>query len=175
MSIAGLKRNVFRTLLTLHFVGLALVIGVRFANLGVESVSAGGSLEFLSWGRDLMGVLARSYTLPGFLLTIVSGIGMVIVRYGKRVPGWVWVKVGLTTAGMAVALTSVAPALEAARHWAHWSAQHGQLAPQFHDAVARAGLYGGVVFALVLLTIPIAVWKPVLSGKHAAAAAMVKQ
>jgi hypothetical protein len=168
MSTAGFKRNIFRTLLTLHFVGLALVIGVRFANLGVESVSAGGSLEFLSWGRDLMGVLARSYTLPGFLLTIVSGIGMVIVRY-------VWMKVGLTTAGMAVALTSVRPALEAGRRWAHWSAQHGQLAPQLHDAVARAGLYGGIVFALVLLTIPIAVWKPALSGKRAAAAALVKE
>ena len=54
----------------------------------------------------------------------------------------------------------VKPALEAAREWAHWSVQHGQLAPQFQEAVARASFYGGIVFALFLLNIPVAVWKP---------------
>jgi hypothetical protein len=54
----------------------------------------------------------------------------------------------------------VAPVLAAAREWAHWSVQHGQLAPQFQEAVARASFYGGIVFALFLLNIPVAVWKP---------------
>jgi hypothetical protein len=57
----------------------------------------------------------------------------------------------------------VAPALEAGRKWAHWSVEHGQLAPQVHDSIAQVTLYGGIVFVLILLTIPVAVWKPLLS------------
>jgi len=114
-----------------------------------------------------MGTLARSLTLPGFLLTIASGIGLVVVRYGKRVPRWVWAKVVLTTVGLVLAVKFVGPALEGARNWARWSAQHGQLAPQFADSLSQVSIYGSIVFALILLTIPVAVWKPVLSfGMH---------
>ena len=163
MSSASIKRNAFRTLLVLHFIGLALVIGVRFANFGIEHATGGGSLQVLALGRDLMGSLARTLTLPGFFLTLVSGIGMVILRYGKRVPGWVWIKVALTAVSLAVATSMVAPALEAARKWAHWSAEHGLLAPQVHASIAQVTLYGGIVFVLILLTIPVAVWKPLVS------------
>jgi hypothetical protein len=163
MSSASIKRHAFRTLLVLHFIGLALVIGVRFANFGIEHATSGGSLQILALGRDLMGSLARTLTLPGFLLTLVTGIGMVILRYGKRVPGWVWIKVALTAVSLAVATSMVAPALEAARKWAHWSVEHGLLAPQVHDSIAQVTLYGGIVFVLILLTIPVAVWKPLLS------------
>jgi hypothetical protein len=163
MSSASIKRNAFRTLLVLHFIGLALIIGVRFANFGIEHATGGGSLQVLALGRDLMGVLARTLTLPGFLLTLVTGIGMVILRYGRRVPGWVWLKVTLTAVSLALATSMVAPALEAARKWAHWSVEHGLLAPQVHDSVAQVTLYGGIVFVLILLTIPVAVWKPLLS------------
>ncbi len=163
MSSASIKRNAFRTLLVLHFIGLALVVGIRFANFGIEHATSGGSLQVLALGRDLMGVLARTLTLPGFLLTVVTGIGMVILRYGKRVPGWVWVKVSLTAVALAIATSMVAPALEAARKWAHWSVEHGLLAPQVHDSAAQVTLYGGMVFVLILLTIPVAVWKPLLS------------
>jgi hypothetical protein len=118
-------------------------------------------------------VLARSLTLPGFLLTVVTGILMVLLRYGRRPPIWIWMKVGLTTAALSLATPVVAPALEAAREWAHWSVEHGQLAPQFVASVAKVNLYGGIVFALFLLNIPVAVWKPfsglklsqLLSGK----------
>ena len=107
-----------------------------------------------------MGALARTLTLPGFLLTIVTGVVMVVLRYGRRVPVWVWMKVGLTTAALSLATPLVAPALEAARTWAHWSVEHGQLAPQLHDSIARAGFYGSIVFALILLNVAVAVWKP---------------
>jgi hypothetical protein len=162
MSSPGIKRNVFRALLTLHFIGLTLVIGVRFASFGIEHATSTGSLLFLSWGRDLMGALALSLTLPGFLLTIASGVGLVILRYGKRVPRWVWAKVALTTMALAMAVTLVRPALEGSRNWARWSAAHGQLAPQFAHSLSQVSVYGGIVFTLIVLTIPVAVWKPVL-------------
>lgn len=162
MNSPGFKRNAFRALLTLHFIGLTLVIGVRFASFGIEHATSTGSLFFLSWGRDLMGTLASILTLPGFLLTIASGIGLVIVRYGKRVPRWVWAKVALTSVALALASTFVGPALEAARNWARWSAEHGHFAPQLEQSLSQVSLYGGIVFTLILLTIPIAVWKPTL-------------
>jgi hypothetical protein len=160
MTSAGIKRHAFKALLVLHFIGLALTIGVRFANFSIERVTSAGSLQTLAEGRDLMGTLALTLTAPGFWLTIASGIGMLILRYGKNIPGWVWVKVALTVAGMVLALTRVAPALEAARRWAHESAEQGHLLPQLQENISHVTLYGGIVFALILLTIPVAVWKP---------------
>lgn len=160
MQVSDIKRHVFRSLLVFHFVGLALTIGIRFAGLVIERVTSTADLQSLSFGRDLTGVLARSLTLPGFFLTVATGILMVLLRYGRRPPVWIWIKIGLTTAALSLGTPVVAPALAAAREWAHWSVQHGQLAPQFQEAVARAGFYGGIVFALFLLNIPVAVWKP---------------
>ena len=136
------------------------VIGVRFANLVIEYATGAGSLQVLSEGRDLMGILAKTLTAPGFWLTVGSGIGMVVLRYGKNVPGWVWGKIALTMAAIVLALTRVAPALEAARRWAHESAEQRHLLPQLHDSLSQAALYGGVVFTLILLTVPVAIWKP---------------
>jgi hypothetical protein len=163
MSSATIKRHAFKILLVLHFIGLALVIGVRFANFGIEYATSAGSLQFLAEGRDLMGVLALRLTAPGFWLTIASGIGMLVMRYGRKVPRWVWVKITLTVVAMVLALTRVAPALEAARKWAHGSVEQGHLLPQLHDSLSQVTLYGGIVFGLILLTVPVAVWKPRLS------------
>jgi hypothetical protein len=160
MSSASIKRHAFNTLLVLHLIGLALVIGVRFANFVIEHATSVSSLQVLAQGRDLTGMLALTLTAPGFWLTILSGIGMLVLRYGRKVPGWVWVKIGLTTAGLVLALTRVQPALQAARRWAHQSAEQGHLLPQLHDSASQVSLYGGIVFTLILLTVPVAVWKP---------------
>jgi hypothetical protein len=160
MQVNDMKRHVFRSLLVFHFIGLALTIGIRFAGLVIERVTSTADLQLLSFGRDLTGVLAHSLTLPGFLLTVATGILMVLLRYGRRPPVWVWIKVGLTTAALSLGTPVVAPALEAAREWAQWSVEHGQLAPQFQESVAKASFYGAIVFALFLLNIPVAVWKP---------------
>ena len=88
---------------------------------------------------------------------------MTVVRYGRRPPVWIWIKVGLTAVALFVASPLVAPALRAARGWAHWSLEHNQLAPQFAASAATASIYGAVVFTLVLLNVPVAVWKPFLS------------
>jgi hypothetical protein len=166
MSSASIKRHVFNILLVLHLIGLTLVIGVRFANFAIEHVTSGSSLQVLAEGRDLMGVLALTLTAPGFWLTIASGIGMLVLRYGKNVPGWVWAKVALTVGAMVLALTRVAPALQAARRLAHQSAQLGHLLPQLHDSLSQVTVYGGIVFTMILLTVPIAVWKPRVRRAH---------
>jgi len=160
MSTARIKSHLFKIFLVLHLIGLTLVIGVRFASFVIEHATSNGTLQVLAQGRDLMGVLALTLTAPGFWLTIVSGIAMVVVRYGKNVPGWVWAKVALTVAAMVLALTRVAPALVAARKWAHVAAVQGYLLPQLHNSLSQVTVYGGLVFTLILLPVPVAVWKP---------------
>jgi hypothetical protein len=80
MSSARFKRHAFNSLLVLHLIGMTLVVGVRVANFAIEYATDAGSLQGLAAGRDLMGLLARTLTAPGFLLTVVSGIGMVVLR-----------------------------------------------------------------------------------------------
>jgi hypothetical protein len=160
MKVSDIKRHAFRTMLAFHFLGLALTIGIRIATLTIDRVTGGGDLQTMSFGRDMMGVLARSLTLPGFVLTVVTGVSMVLLRYGSRPPIWVCIKVGLTTAALLFATPFVRPALEAARYWAQWSVEHGRLAPELHDSISRANFYGAIVFALFVLNIPVAIWKP---------------
>jgi hypothetical protein len=163
MKSADLKRNASRSLLVLHFIGLAMSLGTRLADFVIDRVTSGGSLQTLSLGRDLTSVLARSLVLPGFLLMIASGVTMVLLRYGRHPPVWIWMKAGLSTLALLVATPLAAPALAAARQWAHWSLEHDLLAPQFGISAARASLYGGIVAICFLLNIPIAIWKPFAS------------
>jgi hypothetical protein len=163
MKTADIKRNVFRGLLVFHFIGLAMSLGTRLADFAIDRSTSDGSLQALSFGRDLTSQLAFNLVLPGFLLMIVSGIMMVGLRYGSHPPLWVWIKAGTTTVALFVATPLAAPALATARQWAHWSAEHNQLAPQFSDSAAKASLYGGIVLALFLVNIPVAIWKPLAS------------
>jgi hypothetical protein len=155
-----MKRHIFRSLLLLHLIGLGLSIGTRLADFVIDRETSAGGLDTLSFGRELTGALARDLVLPGFLLMIATGIAMTLLRYGKHPPLWVWIKAGLTAAALLIATSLVAPALQGARDWARWSAAHEQLAPQFQDSAARAGLYGGIVFLLFVLNLPVAIWKP---------------
>lgn len=163
MQAILLKRHSMRALLTLHLIGMAVFFGGRFADFVVERKTEGSDLQMLAFGRDLAGAIGRGLMLPGFLTMLVTGIVMTVLRYGKRPPGWVWIKVALNATAFLVVTPFVAPALAAARSWAHWSAEHGQLAPQFAQSAAQASFYGAIVFGLFLLNVPVAVWKPVFS------------
>jgi hypothetical protein len=160
MQSSAVKRHAIRGLLTLHFVGLALTLGLRFASLVIYGAAPTDDLRALVFSREVTGALSRSLALPGLALLVVTGAAMVFLRYGRRVPVWIWIKILLTTAAVSLASPLVAPALAEAREWAHWSLDHGYLASQFKEAAARASRYGGVVFGLFFLNIPIAVWKP---------------
>jgi len=166
MMSAKIKRNLFRSLLTLHFISLAVSLGARSADFVIEQQTGHSSLQLLAFGRDLTGTVARSLVLPSFLTLIVTGITMTILRYGRRPPAWVLIKLALTVVALVVVSPLVAPALTAARQWAHWSAEHDQLAPEFLHNAARASFYGAIAFALFLANIPVAVWKPILSARR---------
>lgn len=162
---ANTRRNAFRVLLVLHFVGLALLIGVRFADYVIENRTAHSSLQILAFGRDLTFAINRTLALPGFLTIASTGIAMTLLRYGRRPPIWVWIKVTLNILAFFVVSPFVAPALTATRKWAHWSADHNQLAPQYQQSASQAALFGSIIFVLFLANIPVAVWKPFLSVK----------
>jgi hypothetical protein len=161
MQAASIKKNAFRGLLTLHFIGLALMIGATVANLMINHWAAQTTLQALAFGRDLSGFVTRGVVLPGFLILITTGAAMTLMRYGRRTPLWVVIKIALNAAALAVGARFVAPALVAARYWAEWSVEHNQLASQFQQSASQAACFGAIVFSLLLLNIPVAVWKPV--------------
>ncbi|GGF35967.1 hypothetical protein GCM10011611_47910 [Aliidongia dinghuensis] len=165
MQAVTIKRNALRALLVLHLLGIAIVIGSRAADLVVYRQTSQAGFQLLALGRDLAGAIGQSLTVPSLALIIVTGISMAFLRYGRRPPIWVWIKASVTVLVLFVAPALVGPSLRAAQEWAHWSADHNQLAPQFEPSAARASLYGAIVFALFLLNISIAVWKPFLSFK----------
>jgi len=69
METAEVKRNVFRSLLVLHFVGPAMSLGTRLADFAIDRITGGGSLQALSFGRELTGQLAFGLVLPESMMT----------------------------------------------------------------------------------------------------------
>jgi hypothetical protein len=168
----AVKRQLTRVFLLVHFVGLTLCLGTIFTNIMIERHTAGGSLELLRIGRDLVTLSSHSLIQTGFLITLFSGILIALLRYGLRAPLWAWTKLGLSLVILNLVIFALDPASTAATEWARWSAEHGRLAPEYLDSVAHAGRYGVVVLVLLLVTTGVAIWKPmwpILRGKRSAA------
>ena len=127
----AIKRQLTRVLLLVHFVGLTLSLGTIFTNVLIERHTGSGSLEQLSFGRDLVNLSSQYLIQSGFLIMVFSGILLTLLRYGIRAPFWAWLKLGLSVVIFAVVIFALDPARSVATEWAHWSAQHGQLAPEF--------------------------------------------
>ena len=164
MAAGNLRRQSTRILMLFHFIGLAMCLGSIFANVMIDRQTRGAGLEILALGRDLIALTSRNFIQTGFWMMVVTGILVVLLRYGLRPPIWVWVKAGTSTAIFAIVVLALDPAALSATQWAHWSAEHGQLAPQFLVSVTEAGRYGIMVLALLLVTTIVAIWKPFSSG-----------
>ena len=156
----GRKRTALLVLLSVHFVGIALLIGASVAGVLIDQQTSHGTLQVLALGRDVGSLVVRGLALPGFLITAASGITMMLLRYGRRPPVWVWTKIGLNLAALAISASFVAPALIAARQWAGWSVDHGSLAPELQQSAAQAAIFSAVIVVMFLVNIPVAVWKP---------------
>ena len=161
MTVQAIKRQSIRLLLLFHFIGLALSMGASIANVVIERNTRSSGLELLSIGRDLISVSSRELVQTGFYMLVVSGMLIVVLRYGIRAPAWVWIKLATSSAIFAVAALGTGPTNAALAALAHWSVEHGQLAPQYQDSLAHAGRYGETLLVLFLTTIAVAIWKPV--------------
>jgi hypothetical protein len=157
------KRTALLLLLSVHFVGIALLIGAGIAGVLIDQQTGRGTLAVVVLGRNVGSLVVRGLALPGFLLTAASGIAMTLLRYGTRPPVWVWTKIGLNLAALAISASFVAPALVAARHWAGWSVDHGTLAPELQQSAAQAAIFSAIIVVMFLVNIPVAVWKPFAS------------
>jgi hypothetical protein len=164
MKAGNARRQFARGLLFFHFIGLALCLGGIFGDFLIDRHTRGADLQLLSLGRDLISLSSRNLVQTGFLLMMATGILMVLVRYGLRAPIWAWLKFGLSITVLALSILALSPATTAATQWAHWSAEHGQLAPQFLENIALAGRYGITILGLLLVTVIVAIWKPFSSG-----------
>jgi len=161
MTGQDVRRQASRCLLMVHFLGLALSLGAAFANVAIERQTRGGTLELLAFGRDLIGFSSRVLIPTGFWMMVISGILVVVLRYGYRAPLWVWLKLAFSAAIFALADFGQGPVTRALAALAHWSVENGQLAPQYQESLALAGRYGLLTLALFLTTMAIAIWKPI--------------
>jgi hypothetical protein len=164
MKAGSVRRQFVRACLFFHFMGLALCFGTIFANFAIDRQTRGADLRLLSIGRDLITASSHSLIQTGFLMMVATGILLVLLRYGWRVPVWAWIKFGLSIMIISISILALTPAGDAATQWARWSAEHGQLAPQFIDSIARSGRYGTTILALLLVTTIVAIWKPFANG-----------
>src|SRR6202012_3711546 len=103
MQTGNIKRNALRALLVIHLLGIAVIIGSRAADLVVYRQTTQAGFQMLAFGRDLGGAIGQSLTTPSLLLIVVTGIAMTFLRYGRRVPIWVWIKAGVTVLVVLVA------------------------------------------------------------------------
>jgi hypothetical protein len=163
MTGPDIRRQASRFFLLVHFLGLALSLGAAFANVAIERQTRGGSLELLAFGRDLIGFSSSVLIPTGFWTMVISGILVVLLRYGYRAPLWVWLKLCFSAAIFTVADFAQGPVTRALTALAHASVEHGQLAAQYQDTLTLAGRYGLLILALFLATMGIAIWKPVSS------------
>lgn len=161
MTGQGIRRQASRFFLLIHFLGLALSLGAAFANVAIERQTRGGNLDFLAFGRDLISSSSSALVPTGFWMMVISGILVVLLRYGYRAPLWVWLKLALSAVIFAVADFGQGPVTRALAALAHASVEHGQLASQYQETLALAGRYGLLTLALFLATMGIAIWKPV--------------
>lgn len=163
----AIKRQLDRVLLFVHFVALTLCLGTIFTNVLIERHTRSGSLELLSIGRDLVTLSSHNLIQTGFLVMVFSGILITLLRYGLRAPLWAWLKLGISVIVFSLVIFGLDPASTTATEWARWSAEHGQLAPQFVEYATRAGRFGVSILALLLVTAIVAIWKPTLSRLRA--------
>ena len=128
---------------------------------GLSVIVAVFGLYPMMWTVSVAGVLPAFSTtaLPGVVGSVDSPLIVTLFPLSRNLP----VVPALNATAFFVVSPLVAPALAATRTWAHWSAEHGQLAPQFVQSAAQASFYGAIVFSLFLLNVPVAVWKPVFS------------
>lgn len=165
------KRQLTRILLLVHFIGLTASLGTIFTNVLIERSTRTGSLELLSFARDLTSLSSQILIQTGFLTMVFSGILLTLLRYGIRAPLWAWLKLGLSVVIFVTVIFALDPARLAATEWAHWSAQHGQLAPEYLVSAARATGVGRSVLLLFAITTVVAIWKPMWRGARSRGAA----
>jgi len=160
MKLSLVRRQLARGLLFFHFVGLSMCVGTIFVNVVIERRTRDTDLHLLSAGRDLISLSIGSIVQTGFWMTVMTGFLIVPFRYGFRIPIWIWIKLAITNAIFSIAVMALTPANDAATQWAHWSDDHGQLAPQFQENVAQADFYGMLILSLFLIATAVGIWKP---------------
>lgn len=165
------KRQLTRVFLLLHFVGLTACLGTIFTNVLIERTTRSESLQLLSFARDLTSLSSQILIQTGFLTMVFTGILLTLLRYGIRAPLWAWLKLALSIVIFVTVTFALDPARSAATEWAHWSAQHGQLAQQFLDSASRATAIGRSVLLLFAITTIVAIWKPMWPGSRGRRAA----
>lgn len=153
----------YRFLKTAHLLGLAMFLGSVLGHI-VAGIEAGqpGAASFL-FARQDVSLATRVLTMPGLLLTIASGFGMMTAaRLSPRRQPWLGLHAGL---GLLVLILAVCFLVPTGRTILRGAAS--LLETPDHAVVAQVlimkqieSVAGAVNLVLTLLIISLGVWKP---------------
>ncbi len=159
----------YRWLKLAHVLGFALFLGSILAHIVTGRVHAGtDDASLVLYARDTICLATRALTVPGLLLLIASGAGMIWLTRGDLLRHR-WMQIHLAF-GVAIAGVSVAVVIAVAK--LAWAAQ---ALAQGHGAVEALALpgalerYAGAAnIVMILLTAGLALVRPWRQTKPAA-------
>ncbi len=151
----------------LHLVGLGLFLGSILSHVVASSLGGtpGGSAEFIMARRQIL-LASEVVTMPGLVLLVATGLGLLILARPRA--RWMWVHGALGLVVLLVAAAIVMPTVNAILGGALAGAAGSG------DATAVAARYqlesvvGGLNVLLALAIMVLGVWRPRLGSAPAA-------
>lgn len=151
----------YRYLKLLHIIGFAMFLGSILAHIVTSRIEPGGSdASVLLYARETICIATRASTVPGLLLLILSGTGMVWLTRGESLRRS-WLRVHIAFAA-AIAINTIYVVIAVARlTWAAqaWSQGSGSL-EAFASPAAVETFAGAANVAMILLAAGIAILRP---------------
>lgn len=149
----------------LHLLGLTLFLGSIFGHIIVSVMGGGPDSPFFLFARQNVTMATQALTMPGLVLAIVSGLGMVMIsRLSPLRVKWLALHGGLALVVAIIAVAAILPAghdmlreATALRDGSHDASAARILAAKSVEDIA-----GGINVLLTLTIAAIGVWKPKL-------------
>jgi hypothetical protein len=148
----------------LHLFGLTAFVGSVFASTVLSlSAPASGNPQKVYFAWRAIGRIESVVTTPGLVLTVLTGIGLMIVDLRNPLKQrWLALKLVLTVAIIGNALILIVPREEQLREA---TAVLPYVTATVADIADRLGVFGAMNVALALIAAFLGVFKPGLGGR----------
>lgn len=149
----------------LHLLGLALFLGSIPGHIVLgEIAGSGAGLAGFSSLLQAKHVMVLALTLPGLLLMLLTGAGLLLTSRGLWRTRWMRVKLGLVVLVALNALLVLTPLGAQIAALAGEAAASGVVPPALAGLALRESLFGALNLVMILTIVALAVTKPRLGG-----------
>ncbi len=155
----------YRSLKFIHILGLTLFLGSVFGHIVAGVLGGAPDSASFVFARQEVATATWVLTVPGLVLSILSGIGMIVVSGQSPVKTkWLVLHAGFAVAVAAIAALVIVPNLQDILQEAI-ALQKGLPGGSMETIMAKKrieGIAGGINVLLTLTIIFLGVWKPKL-------------